>query len=75
MLTKTKKKMVKIQKSKIFKNGKNGLEMWIATFPQNLALICLMVCEKMRFTDAMALGLLTQSSRAKKQKFGNTNFD
>ncbi len=43
----------------------------MATFPQNLALIRLMVSEKMRFTDdgrmtdarAMALALLTQSSR------------
>ncbi len=53
----------------------------MATFPQNLALICLTVCEKMRFTDgqrtadagrtpdasAIALALLTQSSRAKKE--------
>ncbi len=31
---------------------KNGLEIsWIATFPQNLALICLTVSEKTRFTD------------------------
>ena len=31
---------------------KNGLEIWwTATFPQKLALICLMVSEKMRFTD------------------------
>ncbi len=51
----------------------------MATFPQNLALICLTVSEKMRFTDAgrrtddgrktdaraTALALLTQSSRAK----------
>ncbi len=44
----------------------------IATFPQNLALIQLMVSEKMHFTDgrttdagATALSLLTQSSRAK----------
>ncbi len=52
MLTKTKKKNVKIQNSKIFKNGKNGLEIWwIATFPQNLALICLTDSEKTRFTD------------------------
>ncbi len=66
-------KIVKIQKSKIFKNGKNGLEIWwIATFPQNLAFICLTVSEKARFRDgrmtdarAMALALLTQSSRAK----------
>ncbi len=73
MLTKTKKKIVKIQKSKIFKNGKNGLEIWwIATFPQNLALICVTVSEKTRFTDgrttdarATALALLTQSTRAK----------
>ena len=52
MLMKTKKKIIKIQKSKIFKNGQNGLEIyWIATFPQNLALICLTVPEKTRFTD------------------------
>ncbi len=52
MLTKTEKKIVKIQKSKIFKNGKIGLEIWwIATFPQNLALIRLTVSEKTYFTD------------------------
>ncbi len=45
---------------------------WIATFPQNLALICSTVSEKTRFTDgrttdarATALALLTRSSRAK----------
>ncbi len=76
MLTKTKKN-VKIQKSKISENGKNRLEIWwIATFPQNLALICLMVSEKTHFMDgqtdgrtdarATAIALLTQSSRAKK---------
>ena len=56
------------------KNGKNDLEIsWIGTFPQNLALIHLMVSEKTRFTGdgrttddgATASALLTQSSRAK----------
>ncbi len=76
MLTKM-KKFVKIQKSKIFKHGKNSLEIWwIATFPQKIALIHLTVSEKTRFTDddgrrttdahAMATALLTQSSRANK---------
>ncbi len=77
MLTKMKKKFIKIQKFKIFKNGKNGLEIWwTATFPQNLALIPFVVSEKMRFTDdgrryrttdarATAIALLTQSNRAK----------
>ncbi len=75
MLTKT-KQIVKIQNPK-FENGKTGLEIWwIGTFPQSLALICLTVSEKMRFTDdgrtddrATALALLTQSSRAKNSVF------
>ncbi len=50
MLTKTKKKkkkkIVKIQKLKFLEKGKNSLETWwIATFPQNLALIRLMISE------------------------------
>ncbi len=81
MLTNTKKKIVKIKKSKILKNRKKkGLEIWrIATFPLNLAVIRLMVSEKHRVlrttTDNSgrqesgardtALALLTQSSRAK----------
>ena len=76
MLTKM-KKFVKIQKSKILRNIKNSLEIWwTATFPQKLALIRLLIFEKTRFTDgrtttmdarALALALLTQSSRAKNQ--------
>ena len=51
MLTKM-KKLIKIQKFKILKNGKRGLEIWwIATFPQNLVLIPLMVSEKTHFMD------------------------
>ncbi len=50
MLMKTKKK--KSLKFKNLKKQKNHPEIqWIGTFPQNLALIRLMVSEKMRFTD------------------------
>ncbi len=72
MSTKTKKK-VKIQKSRIFKNGKNGLEIWwLTTFPQNSGLIRVtgfLRKRVLRTTDARAtaLALLTQSSRAKKE--------
>ena len=52
MLTKTKQKIVKIQKLKIFNHGKNRLEILrMAIFPQNLAIIRLTVSEKTRFTD------------------------
>ena len=79
MLTKT-KKIVKIKKSKSFKNGRNGLEIWrVATFPQDMVLIPLMVSEKTCFTDdgrtdgrkdarSTAIALLTQSSRAKNKQ-------
>ena len=62
------------------KREENGLEIfWIATFPQDLALIKLMVSEKTSFTDgrtdarATAMALLTQSSRAKKQTMTNSD--
>ena len=43
---KKKKKIVKIPKFKYLVKGKNSLETWwIATFPQNLALIRLMISE------------------------------
>ncbi len=51
-LNKNEKQIVKIQKSKILKKWKNGQEMWwIATFPQNMAFIRLIVSEKTCLTD------------------------